>query len=85
MDKDNDDDEVPKDEIPEYVTFEESRDEENEVPESNNEVPKKESTQDKINSLESSEEISDERLDYLRFEEEYFKRVAEEEQQQLLQ
>ena len=29
MDKENDDDEIPKDEIPEYVTFGESRDEEN--------------------------------------------------------
>ena len=51
MDKDNDDDEVPKDKIPEYVTFEESRDEENEVPKSKNEVPKKESSQDKIKIL----------------------------------
>ena len=46
MDKENYNDEVPKDEIPEYM--------------------------------------SDVRLEYLKLEEEYFKRVAEEEQQQLL-
>ena len=83
------DDEDPKDDIPEDVTFEEPKDEENEVPESKDDVPKKESTQDKINFvvslLESSEEISDDRLATLRMEERYFRMLAEEEQQQLLQ
>ena len=55
----SDESKVPKDEIPEYVTSEESKDEEN-------------------NSLESSEEIFYDRREYLRLEEEYFKRWPKE-------
>ena len=77
------------DDIPEDVTFEEPKDEENEVPESKDEVLKKKSTQDKLNFvlslLESSEEISDDRIATLRMEERYYRMVAKEEQQQLLQ